>query len=141
MEIKDKTVILKSFFDTYSTVIDNKLDNGDYTIMYNDGITIKINDKVDIILYPQLYIWNNEVRHQLVITIVRYNIPIDYNRKYNICGTYRLISESDKNEYNLYSLYYDKCNEIYSTLNVPKFYNILIDIATDIRAEKIERLL
>lgn len=131
---------ITSFFDTYNSIIDTKLNNDDYILLY-DGITIKINDNIDIKLLPNAYLWNGEAKFQLFVTIYRYNNPVEYNRRFNICGTYKTGSSGDKNEYGLFSLYYSKCLELYSKLILPKLTDILIDISSDIRNEKINNLL
>src|SRR6266403_679018 len=133
---------ITNFFNTYNSIIDAKLNNGDYTIKYK-YITIKINDKFDIKLYPFFAYFNSDEIPMLEITIIRYADITGYARKYDIYNNYRFLSQKDNDEFNLYSLYYSKSKEIYSTLNIPKnmnntLFSIFDNISNDIRIEKIE---
>ncbi|SRR6266403_1293289 len=135
--------IVASFFNTYNSIINAKLDNGDYELKQMD-ITIRVSDRFDIKMYPHTTIWYGNGDTPLIeITIIRYADITGYARKHNIIRSYGFNCRENDDEYNLYSLYYNKSNEIYSTLNIPKSdgFSLFKEIYSDIRVEKIDRLL
>ncbi|SRR6266403_829753 len=137
--------VIANFFDTYKGIIDNKLDNGDYELKQR-YITIKINDRFDVKFYPYIANWNGNGDIPLLeVTIVRYKDVTGYARKYNIHNIHAFTCNENNDKFNLYS-YYEKFNEIYSTLNIPyiipfRSEEIFKDINNDIRIDKIENLL
>ncbi|SRR6266403_2642204 len=141
MNEKDKKVI-RNFFNAYNSIINAKLNNGDYKLNLV-GIYIRINDRYDVRLIPYSYIGDTGT---IGISINRYTDVTGYARKYEIYSSYVLSCSENNNMWNLYSLYYNKSNDIYTTINIPEKNTFLAatlfnNITTDIRIEKINELL
>ncbi len=129
--------IIASFFSEYNNIIQDKLNNGDYKLK-NRYVTIIINDRYDVLLYP----FNSSSTKTLSVSIIRYTDITGHARKYDIYDTYGFYSNEINSKFKLFTLYYGILNKIYSTFNGHVSISINFDdVNTDLRKSKIENLI